>query len=97
MSDSERSERTIEFVRPETIEKSTLGSGRSDSDSARVCGSHRHVHGSVISFMNDNFGMRMLFAKWVPRLPTIDPKCNCTTTSKEGYSTVKRMSLGTRH
>ena len=41
-------------------------------------------HGSMLSILNDQLGMRKLFTRWVPCLLTIDHKNpNRVTTSKE--------------
>ena len=37
-------------------------------------------HGSVVSILKDNLGMKKLSARWVPRLLTIDHKRNRVTT-----------------
>jgi len=39
-------------------------------------------HGTVISILHEQLGMKKLSARWVPRLLTVDHKCDRVTISK---------------
>ena len=40
-------------------------------------------HGTVITILHEQMGMKKLSARWVPRLLTVDHKCDRVTISKQ--------------
>ncbi|KAG5312849.1 SETMR methyltransferase, partial [Acromyrmex insinuator] len=65
-----RSGRPIEVATPEIIDK------------VRYCATGIS-HGTVISILHEQLGMKKLSARWVPRLLTVDHKRNRVTISKQ--------------